>query len=245
MLRLKGIHLGRALRGVDLDVATGSSVAVTGRNGAGKSTLLAVMAGVLPPARGRVERGLVLEDRLLAHPALSAPPAVSYLPEQRLAGELSMGQRVRLGLYLALGRATGAWVLDDPFLGLDAAGRAAALRCIAARQGEGTVVFATHDAGAIERLASHLVVRVDGRVRVADELESWRSRWRALRVQGVVPGQLPGLRVRDRRLGTADTVEDLVIEDLDGAAAERLRAAGVRVQDAPLSLSEALALEVR
>ncbi|MDR7556614.1 MAG: ABC transporter ATP-binding protein [Armatimonadota bacterium] len=42
------------LRGVDLRVRTGETVAVLGANGAGKSTLLRILASVLRPTRGTV-----------------------------------------------------------------------------------------------------------------------------------------------------------------------------------------------
>jgi ABC-2 type transport system ATP-binding protein len=51
-----------ALRGLDLRLNPGDRIGLVGRNGAGKSTLLAVMAGVLPPTKGRVR----LEGRVLA-----------------------------------------------------------------------------------------------------------------------------------------------------------------------------------
>jgi heme exporter protein A len=44
----------RALRGVDLDVARGETLAVFGSNGAGKTTLLRILAGLLRPSAGTV-----------------------------------------------------------------------------------------------------------------------------------------------------------------------------------------------
>ena len=44
-----------ALRGVDLDVARGSALAIIGRNGSGKSTLLQLVAGTLTPTHGEIE----------------------------------------------------------------------------------------------------------------------------------------------------------------------------------------------
>lgn len=46
-----------ALRGVDLDLPPGSSVALVGRNGAGKTTLARLLNGLLVPSRGRVLAG--------------------------------------------------------------------------------------------------------------------------------------------------------------------------------------------
>ena len=46
-----------ALRGASLAVATGETVAVTGRSGSGKSTLLLCLAGVLRPEAGEVTYG--------------------------------------------------------------------------------------------------------------------------------------------------------------------------------------------
>ena len=58
IMRARGLEMSfgqtHALRGVDLDVAVGEVLAVTGPSGSGKSTLLHVMAGVLVPDAGSV-----------------------------------------------------------------------------------------------------------------------------------------------------------------------------------------------
>ncbi|MGV9849211.1 ABC transporter ATP-binding protein [Streptomyces sp. NPDC003442] len=53
-----------ALRGVDLTVRPGETVALMGRNGAGKSTLLASLVGLYEPASGSVRVG---PDRVVPH----------------------------------------------------------------------------------------------------------------------------------------------------------------------------------
>jgi lipopolysaccharide transport system ATP-binding protein len=45
-----------ALAPLDLEVASGQSVAILGRNGSGKSTLLGITAGTISPTVGRVDR---------------------------------------------------------------------------------------------------------------------------------------------------------------------------------------------
>ena len=75
MIRLSAQDLGcirggRAVfEGVNFAVAGGEALAVTGRNGAGKTTLLRLIAGLLEPARGRVELAGGVPDATLPEQA--------------------------------------------------------------------------------------------------------------------------------------------------------------------------------
>jgi osmoprotectant transport system ATP-binding protein len=58
-ISLRGVHVtrgasGPVLRGVDLDVGAGETIALVGRSGAGKSTLLKVINGLIVPERGEI-----------------------------------------------------------------------------------------------------------------------------------------------------------------------------------------------
>jgi ABC-2 type transport system ATP-binding protein len=66
-----------AVRGIDLAVPPGGSVALVGRNGAGKSTTLRVLAGVVPATSGRVQVGGVDVRRR----PLDAKHLVGYCPD--------------------------------------------------------------------------------------------------------------------------------------------------------------------
>jgi ABC-2 type transport system ATP-binding protein len=77
-----------ALDHVDLDLATGTTVALLGPNGAGKSTAIALMLGLLEPTSGRV-RTLGLSPRdAVASGRVGSMLQTSGLPARVRVGEL-------------------------------------------------------------------------------------------------------------------------------------------------------------
>jgi len=90
-----------ALRGVSFDVGAGETVGVIGRNGAGKTTLLRLLAGILGPDRGSIERASGIRASLLSL-------QVGFLPQ------LSGRENAMLsGMLLGLRRAAVAARMDS------------------------------------------------------------------------------------------------------------------------------------
>ena len=157
-----------ALAPVDLQLEPGEVVALVGPNGAGKSTLLSILAGALDPSEGTVERParvgwvpqrsahygrLTARENLRLFAALEgvAPGradelAVEFeLPEGTRASNLSVGNRQRLDVALALLAAPDVLLLDEPTASLDPHQRARVweiARAVADRGG--AVLVATH-----------------------------------------------------------------------------------------------------
>jgi peptide/nickel transport system ATP-binding protein len=78
----------QALRGIDLEVAEGESLALVGESGCGKSTLLRIIAGLLKPDAGTIELGQG------ARPQMVFQDAGASLTPWMTVGEL-IGERLR------------------------------------------------------------------------------------------------------------------------------------------------------
>ncbi|QLA15588.1 heme ABC exporter ATP-binding protein CcmA [Desulfolutivibrio sulfoxidireducens] len=142
------------LRGIDVEVLSGSILLVVGRNGAGKSTLLRIMAGLARPEPGEVEhlvdpgRTAFLGHRPFLYPKLSADENLAFWGRMhgrnldrtaRLelltrvgladfahepAGVFSRGMTQRLDLARVFAQSPRLFFLDEPASGLDAASAA-------------------------------------------------------------------------------------------------------------------------
>lgn len=133
------------LSGVSFTLAAGEALILRGPNGIGKTTLLRAVAGLQPMLSGQitgaedqiayashadgVKATLSLRENLAfwadCFGQENVAPAMEALNlsnlADRLAGNLSAGQKRRLGLARLLVTGRPIWVLDEPTISLDAA----------------------------------------------------------------------------------------------------------------------------
>jgi heme exporter protein A len=177
----------RVLSGLDLEVAPGEFLLVTGPNGSGKTTLLRLLAGLIVPTSGELEVGV---DRarigFLGHDPLvyrELTPVENLdlygrlyrIPERRerigmllerfglwearreQTGAFSRGMLQRLALCRTLLHEPELLLLDEPFSSLDASGAALLLAELGQRSERHTIVLASHQP---ERLGDRPTTRL-------------------------------------------------------------------------------------
>lgn len=164
LLKGEGLALVRGGRllfeGLDLNLRAGEALHITGPNGSGKSSLIRLVAGLLKPNAGRIERadaaladeGLALDRELplgralafWAGPHLRAAMTTFQLDDLahvpvRL---LSTGQARRARLARVVASGAPLWLLDEPLNGLDRKGIGELDCAIAAHRASGGAVLA-------------------------------------------------------------------------------------------------------
>jgi ABC-type multidrug transport system ATPase subunit len=174
----------RVLDGVDLDLARGGFLLVTGPNGSGKTTLLRLIAGLLVPTAGELrvdaprERVGFLGHEPLVYRELTALENLDLygrlyrVPERRerigmllerfglwdarnrRADTFSRGMLQRLALSRALLHDPELLVLDEPFSALDEGGAALLDRELAELRLRATFVVTSHDPERVAHLAT-------------------------------------------------------------------------------------------
>ena len=190
LLRARGVarRFGSrvALLPTDVTLAEGEVVALVGPNGAGKSTLLSILAGAREPSEGTVERPrrvgwvpqraahygrLTALENLRLFASLEGVPRVRAeelaaefdLPEGTRAASLSVGNRQRLDVALALLASPQVLLLDEPTASLDPAQRERVwqiARGVSDRGG--AVLVATHHWEELAGLADRTLELADG-----------------------------------------------------------------------------------
>jgi len=89
------------LRGVSIEVATSSIVAILGANGAGKTTLLRAITGLLPIQRGKVTKGSIEFDGIEIQredpPSIVRAGIAQVMEGRRVFAEMSVDENLRAG----------------------------------------------------------------------------------------------------------------------------------------------------
>ncbi len=182
--RVASLHGAVAVRGeftlgpVDLDLAPGERVLVTGRNGSGKSTLLGMLLGEVPlvagsrdvgrrtvvgtleQQRGAYDAEEPLLDRFRSRAGMPAEEARTLLAKfglgaghvGRQCATLSPGERTRAHLAELQARRVNLLVLDEPTNHLDLEAVEQLETALAGYAG--TVVLVTHDRRFLERFGA-------------------------------------------------------------------------------------------
>lgn len=199
LLKLTAVRKGfkkPVLNDVNLEIYGKDRIALLGSNGSGKSTIVNIIAGMLRPDAGHIERlfdpkedlnvmpqeNVLIETlRLAEHIALSAGIHRIYstqfvsgllqrfhLEEQANVriSDLSGGQKRRLGLLLSVMSSSKLLILDEPTVGMD-------LESIDffwnyMDHVAGSVLTITHDFNQIDRYFNRVLLLKDG-VIVQDE----------------------------------------------------------------------------
>jgi heme ABC exporter ATP-binding subunit CcmA len=181
-----------ALRGVSLEVAKGSCLALLGRNGAGKTTMLRILANLSRPSKGEVKiagsvgylghgigvyddlsavENLMLFGQLLgvSNPVQAAAEALERVGLTRvkdgMAREFSRGMRQRLAVARAFLHHPEVLLLDEPFTSLDDKAIAVLQSLLSdALQGGATIIMSTHQIREAMELATHVALLERGKV---------------------------------------------------------------------------------
>jgi ABC-2 type transport system ATP-binding protein len=112
------------------------------------------------------------------------------LPEGRKLSQLSRGMLMKAALLSSLAYRPRLLVLDEPFSGLDALVRDEFIRGVleVSALGEWTVLVSSHDIEEVERLADHVALLDEGRLRLTEPTETLQRRFRRVEITGAPVG---------------------------------------------------------
>lgn len=186
-----------ALRGVSFDVRRGETVGIIGRNGSGKSTLLQMVCGTLHPTEGSVavsgriaallELGAGFNPEFTGRENVYLSGLLYGIPENVLRGRFqsimdfadigdfinqpvktySSGMYVRLAFAIAAHVDADTLVIDEALSVGDVRFTQKCMRFLREFQKRGTLLFVSHDTGAVTNLCSR-AIWLDGGRQVMD-----------------------------------------------------------------------------
>jgi ABC-2 type transport system ATP-binding protein len=161
------------------------------------------------------------------------------LPAKQPIARLSLGQRQKLSIVLALAHQPELLVLDEPAASLDPLARRQLLTElieIAATE-QTAILYSSHLVGDLERIASHVWLLQQGRLTVNAELDALKENiWRLQLTPGQPVPAIAGLRQLSLR--SAPGYQTLTVQQLVAGALPQLLAALQPLHTEQLGLEE-------
>lgn len=196
-----------ALRGISLDIKKGETVGIIGLNGSGKSTLLQIICGTLSPTSGGVETcgrvaallelgsgfnpeftgrenvflsasilGLSMEEIHARYEDIAKFADIGDFIDQPVK-TYSSGMYVRLAFAVVAHVDADILVIDEALAVGDAFFTQKCMRFLRGFMEQGTVLFVSHDSGAIVNLCQRAVWLDKGQVRLIDDAKTVTERY--------------------------------------------------------------------
>jgi ABC-2 type transport system ATP-binding protein len=171
---------------ISMELYQGEILGLTGGNGTGKSTLLKIMAGFINGYTGEVyvseeaaghiacvidkpsvfeemsvKNNLIMMDKLSCMAAIDRELVedMNLMPYMKTrASHLSLGNKQKLALCLAINTETRIAILDEPFNGLDSFAKASLTKYLKKRASEGMgIIITSHIPGDIDDICDRVV----------------------------------------------------------------------------------------
>jgi ABC-2 type transport system ATP-binding protein len=218
--KLEKEYFGRkVLSGISFDVREGEIHALLGHNGAGKTTTMRILAGLTPASKGQAltfgKVGFLPETPPLYHDMrvfdfLHFVGRIHDLPPKtlrtkvltaadrmgigelsdRLIGNLSKGQRQRVGIAMVLLYQPRIFILDEPMIGLDPLSLMdlrSVIKDLAQKDGC-TILLSTHQLSEVSSICSSLSILNEGTLLFTGSMSELHEKFRpkgppVLRVQ--------------------------------------------------------------
>jgi len=188
-----------ALRGIDLQVRRGETLGIIGKNGSGKSTLLQMIAGTLAPTEGRIEiqgriaallelgsgfnpdftgrENVFLNASILGLSSAQIDSRLENILDFADIGEFidqpirnySSGMVMRLAFSVMAHVDADMLIIDEALAVGDAFFTQKCMRFLRAFKERGTLLFVSHDAGAITGLCDRAIWLDHGQMKLAGQ----------------------------------------------------------------------------
>ncbi|GAK13772.1 ABC transporter ATP-binding protein [Geomicrobium sp. JCM 19039] len=122
------------------------------------------------------------------------------LPMKKPIQKLSVGMKQKAVIATQLSRKTNVKLLDEPFAGLDMEGQSLVERLLLEEleaNPNATIIFATHVADEVQRLADYVCFMHAGKLSEPVEKDWLQERWKYVWLQEALPGNGPSARVEE------------------------------------------------